>query len=101
AAEKEPLAFLEALLALHVARWETRQASGVLASERVRAFHRDSLPRLSAAGLARCFLLTIDGQTVAAYYGLFDGGRAYAYLGGFDPSFETISPGSILIGHAV
>ena len=48
----------------------------------VRRFHAKALPLLVEAGLARLSTLTIEGQVVGAYYGLQDGRRAYAYLGG-------------------
>jgi CelD/BcsL family acetyltransferase involved in cellulose biosynthesis len=60
-----------------------------------------ALPELAAAGLARLFTLSIEGRVVGAYYGLQHGGRAYAYLGGFDPDYAFESPGTMLIGHAI
>jgi len=99
--EKESERFLATLFALHEARWRERNERGVLADAKVRRFHQAALPRLAAADLARCYTLTIGGQTAAAYYGLSNRGRAYAYLGGFDPAFEEASPGAILIGHAI
>jgi CelD/BcsL family acetyltransferase involved in cellulose biosynthesis len=45
--------------------------------------------------------MAIDDKVVGAYYGFHHGGRAYAYLGGFDPEYAYESPGSILIGHAL
>ncbi|HLJ72787.1 MAG TPA: GNAT family N-acetyltransferase [Roseiarcus sp.] len=93
--------FLAFAFSLHAARWRERGESGVLSDEQVRRFHRTALPQLAAAGLARCYLLAIGGRNVAAYYGFLDRGRAFAYLGGFDPAFEDASPGAILIGHAI
>jgi CelD/BcsL family acetyltransferase involved in cellulose biosynthesis len=99
--ETESERFLTTLFALHEARWRERGESGVLADPKVRRFHQAALPRLAAADLARCYTLTLNGRAVAVYYGLRDGARAYAYLGGFDPAFEEASPGAILIGHAI
>src|SRR5947209_7570817 len=85
-------AFLDLLFALHRERWERRGERGVLDDARVQAFHRAALPGLQAAGAARTLALTIGGRPVAAYYGFAWRSRAYAYLGGFDPSFEEASP---------
>ncbi|RWE44479.1 MAG: GNAT family N-acetyltransferase [Mesorhizobium sp.] len=93
-------AFLDQLIRLHCARW-AGNGNGVLADGSVQAFHRRALPLLEARGLARCWLLTIDGHTVGAYYGFHHRGRSYAYLGGFDPAYDRESPGAILIGHAI
>jgi CelD/BcsL family acetyltransferase involved in cellulose biosynthesis len=94
-------AFLDLLFELHRERWERRGESGVLDDRRVQAFHRAALPGLQAAGVARTLALTIGGRPVAAYYGFAWGSRAYAYLGGFDPSFEEASPGALTIGAAI
>jgi len=101
AGEKDPLGFLEVLFALHGARWGTRQESGVLADAQIRGFHRATLPLVAAAGLTRCRVLTFAGRPAGAYYGFVDRGRAYAYIGGFDPLLADMSPGSILMGHAI
>jgi CelD/BcsL family acetyltransferase involved in cellulose biosynthesis len=92
--------FLDQLFRLHANRW-ARHGGGVLADVAVEQFHRRSLPQLDARGLSRCWLLTIDGRAVGAYYGFHHRDRAYAYLGGFDPAYAEESPGTILIGHAI
>ncbi|WP_394893756.1 GNAT family N-acetyltransferase [Mesorhizobium sp. AaZ16] len=94
-------AFLAHLFRLHGARWAEREENGILDSKVVQDFHRDALAALSAFGLARCSLIRIGDDVASAYYGMSDGRRAYAYLGGFDPGFSEQSPGSILIGHAI
>ncbi|PBB66003.1 glycosyl transferase [Mesorhizobium sp. WSM4312] len=99
-ARGDPQACLDHLIRLHDARW-TGRGGGVLAKVAVEEFHRRSLPLLDARGLVRCWLFAIDGRTVGAYYGFHDRGRAYAYLGGFDPAYSEESPGAILIGHAI
>jgi CelD/BcsL family acetyltransferase involved in cellulose biosynthesis len=93
--------FLDDLTRLHRARWTSRGEAGVLVADPVRGFHALALPELVGAGLARLFTLTIEGRVAGAYYGLQHGGRAYAYLGGFDPDFAFESPGTMLIGHAI
>ncbi|MEI9408915.1 GNAT family N-acetyltransferase [Mesorhizobium salmacidum] len=92
--------FLDQLIRLHHARW-AGHGGGVLADVAVEQFHRRAVPLLDARGLVRCWLLAIDGKTVGAYYGFHHRGRAYAYLGGFDPAYAEESPSAILIGHAI
>jgi CelD/BcsL family acetyltransferase involved in cellulose biosynthesis len=96
--EDVPQQFLDELFRLHGSRWA---GQGVLNGEDVLRFHRLALPRLVARGLARCWLMSIDGKPVGAYYGLGDRHRTYAYIGGFDPDYSEVSPGSILVGHAI
>jgi CelD/BcsL family acetyltransferase involved in cellulose biosynthesis len=94
-------AFLDHLFRLHGARWAEREENGLLDSKVVQDFHREALAALSASGLVRCRLIRIGDHVAGAYYGMCDGRRAYAYLGGFDPAFSAESPGSILTGHAI
>ncbi|HWK64997.1 MAG TPA: GNAT family N-acetyltransferase [Rhizobiaceae bacterium] len=101
AAESSPGRFLDHLFRLHHASWQRRGESGVLWDPTVQAFHRNALPCLVSAGLARCYLIRIDAAVVGAYYGFLHGSKAYAYIGGFDPDFADESPGSILMGHAL
>jgi CelD/BcsL family acetyltransferase involved in cellulose biosynthesis len=89
------------LVDLHTARWRARDQAGVLADERVRRFHADVIRALYPKGVAKLYELQIAEQTVAAYYGFQDNGRAYAYLSGFDPRFAYESPGSLLLAHVI
>jgi CelD/BcsL family acetyltransferase involved in cellulose biosynthesis len=93
--------FLQTLFDLHDARWNSRGEEGVLADARVRRFQEEALPGLVRAGFVRLYAMEIGGRTVGAYYGFLHDGRAYAYLGGFDPEFAHESPGTVLIGHAI
>ena len=87
-------AFFDALSLLHGRRWsEAAGEDGVLAPDAVQHFHRAALPGLIEAGLARLFELRIGGRMAGCYYGFFDRGRAYAYIGGFDSEFAAASPG--------
>lgn len=91
----------DALLRLHAARWATRGEPGVLAAEAVRRAHAESVPLLLAAGLLRMYAVRVAGTIAAVLYGLADRRRVYYYLGGFDPAHTALSPGTLLIGHAV
>jgi CelD/BcsL family acetyltransferase involved in cellulose biosynthesis len=94
--------FLDALFLLHGARWRDRDAqSGVFSDAAVRAFHRHALPSLHKAGIARLYELHVGGKIAGCYYGFSDRGRAYAYIGGFDPDFANVSPGGLLLAHAI
>jgi CelD/BcsL family acetyltransferase involved in cellulose biosynthesis len=97
--------FLDALARLHAQRWSERGESGVL-NERVLAAHRETAPRLLEAGLLRLHALRLDEEIVAALYCVADRGdvgdrRCYYYIGGFDPAHAAISPGTLLVGHAI
>ncbi len=93
--------FLEALVRLHAARWESRGETGVLADPRVQAYHRAALPSLVAQGLLYATLVRIETRVAGVFYGMRRGATLYAYLGGFDPDFAFESPGTILMGDAL
>ncbi len=93
--------WLERLFQLHGARWRCRGEEGVLAQARVQSFHRQAVPALAAAGFARIHGLRIGDKHVAAMLVLCDERAAYYYIGGFDPAFAALSPGALLIGHAI
>ncbi len=93
--------FLRELTRLHAARWQERGGSEAIRCELVEEFLAQAAPRLQAAGLGRLYLLRLGGSCAGAYFGLSDGRRAYAWLGGFDPQFSHESPGTLLIAHAI
>jgi CelD/BcsL family acetyltransferase involved in cellulose biosynthesis len=99
-------AFLDALVRLHARRWSERGSSGVLNDASVLAWHREATPLLQAAGLLRMHALRLDGEFIAVLYCLADAApaherRYYYYLGGFDPRFRSLSPGTLLVAHAI
>ncbi len=93
--------FLRELIRLHRARWQEKGGSEALRGGPVEEFLAMATPRLLERGIARLFLLRLGGSCAGAYYGLSEGRRAYAWLGGFDPEFARESPGTLLIAHAL
>lgn len=91
---------LSSLFGLHAARWAGRGGSEVLLNDEVASFHRAVIARMPA-DMIRLYGLCVGGDLVAAYYGLQDRGRAYAYMSGFDPGYGHVSPGTLMVGHAI
>lgn len=86
---------------LHARRWRRRLMPGVLGDRRVQAFHRAAAQSLQREDRLRLFRLRLDGETVASLYCFALNGRAFYYLGGFDPSLGRYSVGSVLTGYAI
>jgi hypothetical protein len=101
AAEGSVSEMIDALIHLHEARWTQKGQAGVLHSEEVRRFHRSAAPALLQAGLLRLYGLRHRGKWAAVHYCLSAHGRTYYYLGGFDPSMASRSPGNLLIQHSI
>jgi CelD/BcsL family acetyltransferase involved in cellulose biosynthesis len=89
------------LLRLHRKRWGLRGQPGVLADPAVERFHSAAIAEFAALGVLRLYALRIAGRVAAVFYGFMCDRRAYYYLGGFDPEFDSISPGTLLIGYAI
>jgi CelD/BcsL family acetyltransferase involved in cellulose biosynthesis len=89
------------LVDLHEQRWQARGKDGVLRDLPARNFQRKAAWRFMRAGVLRLYALRLNGKVVAAYYGFMHGRRAYFYLSGFDPELHLISPGTLVVGHAV
>lgn len=93
----------ESLVELHASRWREAGEPGVLADPRVLAHHREAIPMLYERGLARMLSVLLDGQEIACAYCLTDlptrpERSLYYYLTGFDVSFRSFSPGTLMMG---
>lgn len=78
-----------------------RDERSVLEDKGVQRFHACALPLLERAGMLDFSICRMHGTIVAAYFGMRDRTRAYAYLGGFDLDEAFFSPGVLLIGDAI
>ena len=89
---------LDLLFALHRARWGGD--SNAFAGHRER-FHRQWAAEAQRAGWLRLWFLELDGQTVAAWYGLRYAKREFYYQAGRDPAFDAKSVGFVLLAHTM
>src|SRR5690606_23902600 len=88
-------------LHLHAARWRARGQPGVLAIGAVQAFHRTAARNFLQSGMLRLYGLQLSGRTIGCLYGVQHRRRTYFYLSGFDPRYKQLSPGVLLLAHAV
>jgi CelD/BcsL family acetyltransferase involved in cellulose biosynthesis len=92
---------LNDLFLLHQLRWSARDESGVLSDPVVESFHRAAARDFARTGNLRLYTLLLNKRSIGALYGFADSKSAWYYLSGFDPEFQQLSPGTILIGHAI
>ncbi|HET7434931.1 MAG TPA: GNAT family N-acetyltransferase [Thermoanaerobaculia bacterium] len=93
--------YLEALFALHAARWKLRGLPGVLADSTTQDFHRAVAASFLDSGTLRMYAMRIDTRIAAIFYGFAHHTTTYYYLGGYAPDLDRISPGTLIVAHAV
>lgn len=96
---------LDALFALHAARWRREGQEGVLADPAVQAFHRAAAAALDAEGLLRLAVVRHaeggGGRITAVLHGFADAGCGYSYINGVDGSVPGQSFGTIAFAAAI
>jgi CelD/BcsL family acetyltransferase involved in cellulose biosynthesis len=98
--ERRPLA-LSALFRLHRARWDAQGGSQAFDSPAVFAFHHEVTRHFLERGWLRLCVLRLEGEPVAALYGICYGGRFYYYQTGFDPRHASASVGLVTLALAI
>lgn len=93
--------FLDALIHLHSARWNSEGMPGVLSGSRLRQFHGRVVQGLLPGAVVRLYGLRCAGRLIAALYAIFESDTVYFYLQGFDPEFAWYSPGAQLIAAVI
>jgi CelD/BcsL family acetyltransferase involved in cellulose biosynthesis len=88
---------LDALFSLHAARWNARNATGVLADQAIQQFHREVAAGMLVRGRLRLWGLRLDDRVEAVVYAFAHGARVYSYLGGFNPALGKWSPGLVTL----
>jgi CelD/BcsL family acetyltransferase involved in cellulose biosynthesis len=89
-------AALDTLFRLHALRWP--EGSPFKAKE---AFHREVAATGLVRGWTRLWLLELDGEAVAAWYGLRFAGTESYYQAGRDPAWDHRSVGFVLLAHSI
>lgn len=93
ASEENLEELLSAMLELHGARWREVGLPGMLAEERVKAFHRRAASELLKRDVLKLYGLRLNGKLIATLYALSEKEVVYCYLQAFDPAFKQLSPG--------
>jgi CelD/BcsL family acetyltransferase involved in cellulose biosynthesis len=92
---------LDALVRFEEARWSQKGLQSALSKPGIQRFHRVACYNLCAAGLLRFYVLRLDDRIIAAFYGFQHQSRVYFYLSSFEAEFSNISPGKLILAHAI
>ena len=88
---------LDAFFALHRSRWRDEQSNVA----RLESFHREFAASAFDCGWLRLWFLEVEGEPVAAWYGLRSGGIDWYYQAGRNPAWDRYAPGFVLLCHSV
>jgi CelD/BcsL family acetyltransferase involved in cellulose biosynthesis len=92
---------MDALVALHSARWEKRGESGMIAANQSANFLRDVAAQFAQAGMLRLLTLRWKDRIVAIIFAISWKKTMYGYLSAFDPQFEKLGFGRILLFNSI
>jgi CelD/BcsL family acetyltransferase involved in cellulose biosynthesis len=98
--------FFDALERLHTFRWQSYGQPGVLADERVLAWHREAILMLLHSGTLRLCSLRLNGEVIGVLYSLIDppsriGRTQYFYLTAYSTAHADLRPGTLLLAFAI
>lgn len=91
---------LDILFELHRRRWRERKLPGAFLGRTV-PFHREWAHAAAERGWLNLGILKLDGEPIGAIYAMALGRTAYYYQAGFDPAHGAVSPGTLLVAHAI
>ncbi len=100
-------AVFDALVELHRARWESKTGPesgdecGMIRGPAMEEFHREAAIALASRGLVRLHVMRLEQRIISVVYVWVERGRAYSYLGGFDPGLARFSPGALSLEYAI
>jgi len=73
----------------------------MLADDVIQQFHREVAQAMLEARALRMYAMRVAGRVVAVFYGFADASTVYYYLSGYDPELENLSPGTLIVAHAI
>lgn len=98
--EEIDLAF-EELVTLHQRRHASKGEQGSFGSARYRKFHLALMKAALKRDELRLYVLVLNEQTVGIEYSFFHKGTLMFFQNGFDPKFEMLSPGHLIMTHII
>jgi CelD/BcsL family acetyltransferase involved in cellulose biosynthesis len=95
--EEELVVALEALVALHIAQWQSRGEIGTLSDPTFQRFLSDAAKNSLQDRRLRVWTLRIDGQIEAVLLAFVDAGVVHYFQQGHNTTFEKDDIGTVLI----
>lgn len=87
---------MRTLVDLHQRRRQSLGQPGCFADEQFSGFLHEAFQRLRDHGLARLYVMKLDGRPAAAEISLLDGVTMYSYQSGLEPAVLADGPGALM-----
>jgi CelD/BcsL family acetyltransferase involved in cellulose biosynthesis len=92
---------IDKLIELHHKRWQGRAEHYAFSSPNYISFHRSVMHDFIKQNRLRLFCLTLDEKIISMLYCYRWKDTMYYFQGGFDPDYQHLQPGQVIMGHAI
>ncbi|MFN0264816.1 GNAT family N-acetyltransferase [Tepidamorphus sp. 3E244] len=92
---------LDAFLALEVGGWKGEAGTALARDDTTLTLARDVVQRLAEGGMARIFVMSLDGKPIASLIAFTEGTTAWLWKIAYDEAYAKHSPGKHLFMAAV
>jgi len=100
-AEEDVDSILSNLIRLHHKRWKGHAEGHAFSTPEYNGFHHDVIHACARRGWIRFYCLEADGVLIAVFYCYRFRNQIFYFQAGFDPEYERLRPGLVLIGCAL
>jgi len=90
-----------ALVKLHAKRWQAKGQGGAFSTDAYLGFHRKLMDELLAKEQLWLITLALDNEIIGVEYAFMYKHTLLFFQTGFDPEQEHLSPGHVLMTHAI
>ena len=92
---------IDKLIELHHKRWQGRAEHYAFSSPNYISFHKSVMHDFIKQNRLRLFCLELDEKVISMLYCYRWKDTMYYFQGGFDPDYQHLQPGQVIMGHAI
>jgi CelD/BcsL family acetyltransferase involved in cellulose biosynthesis len=92
---------IDKLIELHHKRWQGRSEAFAFSSDTYIAFHKSVMHEFIKQNKLRLFCLELDETIISMLYCYRWNDICYYFQGGFDPAYEHLRPGQVIMGYSI
>jgi CelD/BcsL family acetyltransferase involved in cellulose biosynthesis len=93
---------VQELIVLHRSRWDSKdQTKGAFRTDAYVGFHTEAIEQCALNGWVRFYRIEVGGEPAAMFYCYRYRDDILYFQSGFDPKFESLSVGQVLMGRSI